>query len=168
MFCLYTPAFTTIMPLQVLSVWSDSWIHASCSSSVSPQWDVLCVRDRRWDASSAAVGLTCAHVIMTCVRLSEGDQMLRVFSCQATVQRWAQSLISPEFYYITATDTSLISDLEHSLRITCCYRLLPLSELLVTALLSIYDMSVIGQALDFPVGKHADSCDSKTGNNRDD
>lgn len=94
--------------------------------------------------------------------------MLRVFSCQATVQRWAQSLISPEFYYITATDTSLISDLEHSLRITCCYRLLPLSELLVTALLSIYDVSVISQALDFPVGKHADSCDSKTGNNRDD
>lgn len=72
----------------------------------------------------------------------------------------ALGLISPEFYYITATDTSLISDLEHSLRITCCYRLLPLSELLVTALLSIYDVSVIGQALDFPGGKHADSCDS--------
>lgn len=171
MFCLYTPAFTTIMPLQVLSVLSDSWIHASCASIVSPQWDVLCVRDRRRDASSVAAELTCAHVIVTCVRLSEGDQMLRVFSCQATVQRWAQSLISPEFYYITATDTSLISDLEHSLRITCCYRLLPQSELLVTALLSIYrggDVSVTGQALDFPVGKHADSCDSKTADNRDD
>lgn len=165
MFSLYTPAFTTIVPLQVLSVWSDSWIHASCASIVSPQ------RDRRCDASSVAAGLTCAHVIMTCIRLSEGDQMLRVFSCQATVQRWAQSLISPEFYYITATDTSLMSDGEHSLRITCCYRVLPQSELRVTALLLIYhggDVSVVGQALDLPVGKHADSCDSKTGDNRDD
>lgn len=97
--------------------------------------------------------------------------MLRVFSCQATVQRWAQSLISPEFYYITAADTSLMSDGEHSLRITCCYRFLPQSELRVTALLLIYrggDVSVGGRALDFPVGKHADSCDSKTGDNRDD
>lgn len=68
MFCLYTPAFTTIMPLQVLSVWSDSWIHASCASSVSPQWDLLCVRDRRWDASSVADLRTCDYDLCSSLR----------------------------------------------------------------------------------------------------
>lgn len=44
----------------------------------------------RYKMYSKAVGLTRTHMIMTFILSSEGDQMLQVFSCQATPEHRAQ------------------------------------------------------------------------------
>lgn len=60
---------------------------------VSPHWGVLdkFVRGRRWEMDGKVAGLTWTRMIMTFILCYEGDQMLQVFRCQATVEHRAQS-----------------------------------------------------------------------------
>lgn len=46
-----------------------------------------------------------SHKIMTFILCSEGDQMLQVFRCQATVEHRAQRFGGGGVYYITANGT---------------------------------------------------------------
>lgn len=83
---------------------------------------------------------------MTFILCSEGDQMLQVFSCQATAEHWAQrrrwgwrvegrgggGLVSVVFYYIMANGTeSNLSTFqgEKALCVSECYQFLEQREL---------------------------------------
>ena len=83
---------------------------------------------------SKPAGLTHTHMIMTCILCSEGDQMLQVFRCLATVEHRAEQWrgswgggASAVFYYITANGTE--SNLYLSGReSTLCLRVLSISQ----------------------------------------
>ena len=81
--------------------------------------------------------MTRSHMIMTFILCPEGDQMLQVFSCQATVEHRAQrhslkrgGTGTGGGYYITASGTNLAAFLgEKTLCVSECDQFLERGEL---------------------------------------
>ena len=125
------------------------------------------------ELNSEPARLTRTRMIMTCILCSEGDQMLQVFSCQATAEH-RHRIVSAVFYYITTsgTESNLAAFWErrHSasgaLSISRTVCALSEDELCVRSVTlpllhngaDVMGPAVRGQRMNHPVSKHADSC----------